>query len=211
MVEDKAWIDTSDLYNNDLRIDTVNRTARQGGGKALLHKNEYMTARLETNLQLDTIEHGVWSTTIRNKRLTLAGVYHALIGSSTGSMHAKCLEEVSQLIQYLITNHTNLVPLGDFNIYTQDIENPDSLIYNNTMEALGLRQHINEPTHKLENKLNLIYTESLNRVKVLHSFIGNFISDHRVVGTEIEIRKQLEKHQPTKHRNYTEFNLNSFT
>ena len=53
--------------------------------------------------------------------------------------------------------------------------------------------------------------ESLNRVKVLHSFIGSFISDHRVVGIELEIRKQLEKHQPTKHRNYKKFNLNSFT
>ena len=42
--------------------------------------------------------------------------------------------------------------------------------------------------------LNLIYTESLNRLKVLHAFIGNFISDHRVVGIELEIRKQLEKH-----------------
>ena len=101
--------------------------------------------------------------------------------------------------------------MGDFNIHTQDIENPDSLIYNNTMEALGLQQHINKPTHKLGNMLDLIYTESLNRVKVLHSFIDNFISDHRVVGMEQEIRKQLEKHQPTKHRNYKEINLYSFT
>ena len=210
-VEDKVWIDTSNLHNTNLRIDTVNRTARQGGGIALLHKKAYMTARLETNVQLDMIEHGVWSTTIRNKRLTLTGVYYPPIGSSTGNTHTKFLEEGSQLIQYLITNHTNLILQGDFNIHTQDIENPDSLIYNNTMEALGLQQHINEPTHKLGNMLDLIYMESLNGVKVLHSFIGSFISDHRVVGVELEIRKQLEKHQPTKYRNYKEFNLNSFT
>ena len=42
----------------------INRTAGQGGGKALLHRKEYITTRLETNLQLYTIEHGVWSTTI---------------------------------------------------------------------------------------------------------------------------------------------------
>ena len=209
MDEDKAWIDTSDFHNNNLRIDMV--TVRQGVGIELQHKKEYVTARLETNLQLDTIEHGVWSTTIRNKRLTLVGVYHPPIGSSTGKRYAKFLEEGSQLIQYLITNHTNLILLGDFNIHIQDIENPDSLIYNNTMEALGLQQHINEPTHRLGNTFDLIYMESLNRVKVLHSFIGNLISDHRVVGIELEIRKQLEKHQPTKHRNYKEFNLNSFT
>ena len=83
--------------------------------------------------------------------------------------------------------------------------------YNDTLEALGLQQHIDKAMHKLGNTLDLIYTESLNRVKVLHSFICNFISDHRVVGIELEIKKQLEKHQPTKHRNYKEFNINNFT
>ena len=33
MDEDKAWVNTSDL-NNNLRLDTVNRTKRQGGGIA---------------------------------------------------------------------------------------------------------------------------------------------------------------------------------
>ena len=79
------------------------------------------------------------------------------------------------------------------------------------MEALGLQQHIDKPMHKLGNTLDLIYTERLNRVKVLQSFIGNYISDHSIVGIELEIKKQLEKHQPTKHRNYKEFNLNNFT
>ena len=109
-----------------------------------------------------------------------------------GNTHTIFLEEVSQLIQFLITIHTNLVLLGDFNIHAQDIENPDSLVYNDTLEALGLKKHIDKPMHKLGNTLDLIYINSLNRVKVLHSFIGNFISDHRVVGIELEIRKQLE-------------------
>ena len=208
--EDKACIDTSDLHNKNLRIDTVNRTARQGNGIELLHAKEYITTRLETNLQLDTIEYGVWSTTIRTKTHPSWSIppTNRII---TRQHIAKFLEEVSQLTQLLITNYTNLVLLGDSNKHTQDIENPDSLIYNNTMEALGLQQHINTPTHKLGNMLDLIYMENVNRVKVLHSFIGNFISDHRVVGIELKIRKQLQKHQLTKHRSYREFNLNSFT
>ena len=59
MHEDKTWIDTSNLLNNNLRIDMVNRTARQEGGIALRQKKEYMTVRLEPNLQLETIEQGV--------------------------------------------------------------------------------------------------------------------------------------------------------
>ena len=110
-----------------------------------------------------------------------------------------------------MTNHTNVVLLGDFNIYAQDIENPDSLLYSNMMETLGLQQHIDKPVHKLGNTLYLIFRENLNGVKVLHSFIGNFILDDRVVGIELEIRKQQEKHQSARHRNYKEFNLNSFS
>ena len=209
--EDNAWVNTSDLNNNNLRLDTVNRTKRQGGGIVLLHKKECNTMKLETNLQLDTIEHGVWSTTIRNKKLTLSGIYHPPIGSSKGNTHTKFPDEVSKLTQPLMTNYTNLVLLGDFNIHTQDTENPDSIIYNDTMEALRLQQHIEKPTHRLGNTLDLIYTESLDRVRVIHSFIGNFISNHRIVGIELEIKKQLEKHQSTKHRNYRDFTLNNFS
>ena len=161
--EDKAWISTSDLDNNNLRIDKVNRTSKQGGGIALLHRKEYAIMRIETNLQLDTIEHRVWSTKIRNKKLTLVGIYHPPIGSLIGNTNTKFLEEVSTLIELLMTNYTNLVLLGDFNIHTLDTENPNSTTCNDMMEALGLQQHIDKPTHKLGNILDLIYTESLNR------------------------------------------------
>ena len=61
------------------------------------------------------------------------------------------------------------------------------------MEALGLQQHIDKPNHKLGNTLDLIYMESLNRVKIQHSFVSNFILDHKVVGIKLEIKKQLQK------------------
>ena len=133
------------------------------------------------------------------------------IGSSKDNTHTKFLNEVSKLTQLLITNYTNLVLLGDFNIHTQDTESADSIAYNDMMEVLGLTQHIEKPTHRLGNTLDLIYRESLDRVRVIHSFIGNFISDHRMVGIELKIKKQLEKHQSTMHRNYKDFNLNNFS
>ena len=210
MDEDKAWVNTSDL-NNNLRLDTINRTKRQGGGIALPHKKEHNITKLETDLQLDTIEHGVWSTTIRNKKLTIAGIYHPPIGSPKGNTHTMLLDEVSKLIQLLITNYTNLVLLGDFNIHIQHIESADSIAYNDMMEALGLTQHIEELTHRLGNTLDLIYTESLDRARVIHSFIGNLISNHRMVAIELEIMKQLEKHQSTMHMNYKDFNLNNIS
>ena len=60
-------------------------------------------------------------------------------------MHTKFLEEVSKLIKLLMTNYTNLILLGDFNIHTQDIENQDLIAYIDMMKALGPQQHIDKP------------------------------------------------------------------
>ena len=120
-------------------------------------------------------------------------------------------DEVSQLVQYFITNHQNVVLLGDLNMHTQDLLNSDLLEYNDTMEALGLRQYIIEPTNKQGNTLDLIHTESIDTMEVLHTFIGNFISDHRLVGVKLQLRKQYKKLKSTRHRNFNAFNLDVFT
>ena len=58
------------------------------------------------------------------------------------------------------------------------------------MEAMGLIQHIIEPTHQLGNTLDIIYTESLEAIKVVLAFLGDYISDHRLAGIELQLRKQ---------------------
>ena len=111
--------------------------------------------------------------------------------------------------KYCILPFDTLNKIGELGLNKHKAENPDSISYNDTMEALGLQQHIEKPMHRLGNTLDLIYMESLDRVRIIHSFRGNFISNHRIVG--IEIRKQLEKHQSTKHRNYRDFSMNNFS
>ena len=154
--EDRVWIATSRLDNNEYQLQTINRSTRQGGWVALLHMKECQTTRIENSPLFDTIEYSAWATTVRNRKITLLEVYHPPIGSTSGNTHIKFLDEVHQLVQYLITNHKNPILLGDFNIHVQDLANPDSLVYNDTMEAMGLFHYIIEPTHQLGNTLDLI-------------------------------------------------------
>ena len=58
---------------------------------------------------------------------------------------------------------------------------------------MGLIGHIIEPTHQLRNTLNLINTESLEVIEVLHAFPGDYILDHRLSGIELQLRKQQKK------------------
>ena len=207
--EDAHWVATSSLATDKYRIQTINRQGKQGGGVALLHKNRYQVTRDHNAPQLDLLEYGIWSTRVRNKILTIAGLYHPPLGN-TRNTPARFLDQVSELVQYLFTNHKNLVLLGDFNVHVNRLDNQDTQAYIDTMEALGLVQHINQPTHQLGNTLDLIYTESLEPIPVSHAFTSNFISDHCLVGIELEMRKQQVRIESSKTRNYKNFSTSSF-
>ena len=75
---------------------------------------------------------------------------------------------------------------------------------------MGLIQHIIEATHHLGITLDLIYTESLEEIKVLPAFLEHYIWDYRLDGIELQVRKQQEKSESTSHRNYRGLNLDNF-
>ena len=123
--DDATWISTSCLDNDDYRIHPINRQGKQGGGIALLHKDRYQVIRDLKAPQLDLLEYGIWTTRVRNKTLTIIGVYHPALGA-TRNTPVRFLVQVSELVQYLFTNHKNLVLLGDFNIHVNRLDSQDT-------------------------------------------------------------------------------------
>ena len=146
--DDRPWVATSSLDTREYRIQTINRQGKQGGGVALLHKDRYQVTRDYNAPQLYLLEYGTWTIRVRNKNLTITGVYHPPLGS-TRNTPARFLVQVSELVLYLFTNHKNLVLLGDFNMHINKLDNQDTQAYLDTMEALGLVQHIDQQTHQL--------------------------------------------------------------
>ena len=208
--EDQAWLQSSEMTQKEYRLDTINRNKRKGGGIALLYRKDLHPTRLQTS-KYDTLEAGRWKVSIKNKQIVILGIYHPPLGSSPSNTSAKFLEETTDLIQNTMSKYKNLVILGDFNIHIRDLEDQDAVTYSDTMEAMGLQQHILQPTHRLGHTLDLIYTESTDNIKVIESFIGEYTSDHRLVGIELEIRKHRDKVLPTKRRDYKEFSIDSFS
>ena len=93
--EDRTWIATRTLDNNEYQLQTINGFTRQGGGGVtLLHKREYQTTRIENSPLFDTTEYGAWATTAKNRKITLLGVYHPPIASTPGNAHIKFLDDV---------------------------------------------------------------------------------------------------------------------
>ena len=187
--EDSHWLATSSLDTKDYRRRV-----------ALLYKDRYQVTRDYNAPQLDLLEYGIWPTRVRNKTLTIVGIYHPPLGS-TRNTPVQFLDQV----QDLFTNQKNLVLLGDFNIQVNKLDNQDSQLYLDTTKALGLVQHIDQQTHQLGNTLDLVYTESLEPM-IYHAFTSSYISDHHLVGIELQMKKQLVSIESSKTRSYKDFN-----
>ena len=68
--------------------------------------------------------------------------------------------------------------------------NADAIIFNETMRALCLEQHISGPTHVRGNTLYLIFTQLNNGFNITNTTLHGYISDHYMVLVNINIKKQ---------------------
>ena len=74
-----------------------------------------------------------------------------------GSVLQFCQELTTYLEQNIHTTGDTLL-MGDLNIHTNDPENQDTIIFQDTIESLGLRNQVSFPAHRLQNTLDTIIT-----------------------------------------------------
>ena len=65
----------------------------------------------------------------------------------------------------ILGDNNNLLLLGAFNIHI-DEENDDAANFRDTMEVLGMTQHVKFSTHKANHILDDIYTELFSNIKL---------------------------------------------
>ena len=85
--------------------------------------------------------------------------------------------------------------MGDFNIHINDLEDWDTQILKDTLNAFNLRQHINIPTHNLGHTINLIITPNDYIGPLIP---GSYTSDHRMITLSTNIPKPKPKAETKK-------------
>ena len=141
-----AWLNQSELMQNNFTVRTHNRPSqKKGGGIALIHQKSLNVQQLEQG-NTPTIKYAAWKTIADNTPIHLIGLYH--LPPTDGTKTTMFLDEITELLMSLIPKYNSVMLLGDFNMHIEDISSLDNIIFNDTMEALGLIQHVNSPTHK---------------------------------------------------------------
>ena len=95
------------------------------------------------------------------------------------------IDDITDLLTDNIPKYSNLIILGDFNICTDNDSNPHAVIFNDTMAALCLQQHIQGPAHKMGNMLDLIFSQLEMQLTVTSTATHGFVSDHYMVSIEL--------------------------
>ena len=185
--EDKAWLNQSELMQNNITVKTHNRPSqKKGGGIALIHKRLPNVQQLKEG-NTPTMKYAVWKPIANNAPIHLIGLYH--LPPTDGTTTTMFLDEITELLMALIPKY-NIRLLGDFNMHLKDISNLDNIIFNHTMEALELIQHVKSPTHKQGNILDLIFSEANSQLRMSNCQVNNYMSDHAIITADSQHQQE---------------------
>ena len=90
----------------------------------------------------------------------------------------------------LLSERSHNIVVDDFNLHVSNDDDVNSAIFNDTVEAMGLYQHVSFPTHKSGNTLDLILSEIQGSISINTTVLGPFITDHCAIISTLSLKKQ---------------------
>ena len=204
--QDAVWLEGCELNKNGYKCNAVNREGRSGGGLAIVYKTQYRASQI-VFLPTQTFEYEVWKLTLSDSEyIHLVGIYHpppSKINPSNNSF----IDEISMFLADKILQLSNIMIDGDFNIHVNETEKNNIISFNDTLEALGLDQHVAFPTHSKGNTLDLVFTECYSKVQVLECTQGSFISDHCAVICTTSLKKNKVSRERVTYRKIKDIDI----
>ena len=144
---------------------------------------------------MQTFEHTIWSIKANDTMSMVLAVYHPPYSERAPISNAMFLDEVTDFLATFLVEHNKIIITGDFNIHVNNTNDPEAQIFLDTMEALGLDNHVNFVMHNRGNTLDLVLTEALSSLSVVTCRQGPFLSDHCSIELEVAIPKPALKRQ----------------
>jgi exonuclease III len=165
---DDLWSTLCDLNNNGLTMIRANRTRRKGGGIALVSRNHtFRDVKMVKSGESRSFEHSHFKLLVsNNSSLNLLAVYRPPYSTKSPYSVPMFVDDLTKFLMDFLTEHSNVVIMGDFNVHVNNLEDPDVILFCDTMSALGLEQHVSESTHDKGNTLDLVFTEAMGSNKV---------------------------------------------
>ena len=110
------------------------------------------------------------------------------------------IDDLTDYLAEWMASYRDIIICGDFNMHINDLTDIGAQLFNDTMEALGLWQHVNFETDGAGNILDLTFTEITLQLAT-RTFKERYISDHRAIVIEFDIQFQHTHSRSVTFRN----------
>ena len=159
------------------------------------------------NVEKSSFQFAIWKLEIRNKVLTMAGICHPPTKHLVNNSYAIFITEFLDFMGELQLGNKNIVILGNFNLHVNDKSDTDTQQFIDMVEASGMKNLIDFPTHKQGNTLDLIITELAAEDQIKNACCGPYISDHCIITCTCNIPKTKMVTKQIKYRDFNKVNM----
>ena len=180
-------------------------------GVALVHKTELSvkncTSSINRNNAQDQLTMECMSTHIKfkNKNIDLYMIYRY-----PNTSMVNFIECLSKIIEGNILNDRGeLVLIGDFNIHIDSPESPDTILFNDFLDSLNLKNLVDFSTHLSNHSIDLIIMDK-NLSLISHPRRGHMLSDHHFILADLQIITQPPPIKTVKYRKLKSISPSNF-
>ena len=190
-------------------MDQERLAGRRGGGTAVLISIAMSIKKL-TSGEKDSFEFSEWLVTNDNFALRLCIIYRPPYSEHHPVPVSVFFDDFSKYLEHLVICQEPLLITGDFNIHVETPEDICSAKFLDVLESVGLKQHVNVPTHESGHTLDLIITRNCEDVVVDTPHATHFISDHAFVQCYLSCRRPTLEKKTISYRDLKKIDLDQF-
>ena len=155
----ETWIRQKDdvtsvqLYIPSFKAISISKKDKIGGGITVVYKDT-ITVRFRASHSYSSMECSSFSVDLPMSTINLSVIYRP----PNSSVPVFAID-FWDFLGNTINENGKLLILGDFNIPINNPDSPDTSIFQDVLDSLGVLNHIRFPTHRQKNILDLIITE----------------------------------------------------
>lgn len=206
---DNTWLIGSEFNSDRYNVSNINRTGGKGGGLALITHHP-LNVKLKVGANKNTFEYAIWEIKSGHESMNIFAVYRPPYSKKHPRTIPQFIDEFLVILSDEISSLENVVIMGNFNIHVDILDDPDVQVFIDSMEALGLDQHVHFETHNKGHILDHIYAPEVSDIKITSCSPGTFISDHRFVICILSIEKDEVAIKTIKSRCFRKLNIDYF-
>ena len=186
------------------------REGKKGGGVAVFYKKSVKVKKGNASSNLyDSFEYSYISTVIQKKKIIIIAVYR--------NQEVNCstfCSELTNLIDKVSDSCESLMLVGDFNVWGEVLDDPDTKKVYDLLNSYGLSQIVTEPTHKEGHTLDHVYINKYQLPLVSYTVqmdLEDISSDHHPIFVSIPgLSSTSTCKKKVQTRNYKDVNIDEF-